>query len=109
MALNFRLTRRDFQALNGGPQVKFSEAVSFSVSCETQAEIDALWDTLVAGGSPGRCGWLKDRYGLSWQVVPATLGQLMTHSDPAVMARVMAAFMGMHKFDIAALEAAAAS
>ena len=82
IALNFRLAGRDFQAINGNSQFQFSEAVSFSVPCDTQAEIDALWDRLVEGGTPMRCGWLKDRYGLAWQVVPATLGRLMTQIRP---------------------------
>jgi predicted 3-demethylubiquinone-9 3-methyltransferase (glyoxalase superfamily) len=103
----FTLDGQRFQALNGGPHYAFTAAISLSVPCETQAEIDHYWDGLTAdGGSPGRCGWLKDRFGVSWQVVPAMLGRIMGGGDVAASARVMKAFMAMGKFDIAALEAA---
>jgi predicted 3-demethylubiquinone-9 3-methyltransferase (glyoxalase superfamily) len=93
-------------ALNGGPQFKFTEAISLFVSCETQAEVDDLWARLGSGGEPQRCGWLKDRFGLSWQVVPTTLMELMGDPDPARAGRVMQAMLQMDKIDIAALRRA---
>jgi predicted 3-demethylubiquinone-9 3-methyltransferase (glyoxalase superfamily) len=105
LVVAFRLAGVDYLALNGGPQFQFSEAVSLSVDCQSQEEIDELWDKLSAGGSPGPCGWLKDRYGLSWQIVPAVLPKLLT--DPGKAQRVMGALMGMTKLDIRALQAAA--
>lgn len=108
LMVEFTLDGQRFQALNGGPQFGFTEAISLSVSCAGQTEVDHYWDGLTAGGgSPGRCGWLKDRFGVSWQVVPDALGRLMASVDAAASARVMAAFMAMDKFDIATLEAAA--
>jgi len=105
----FQLAGSTFMGLNGGPMYKFSEAISFFVSCETQAEIDSLWDQLLAGGgTPTQCGWLKDRFGLSWQVVPSALGELLGGSDPARSQRVMQAMMKMVKFDIQGLKDAAA-
>lgn len=99
---------RKFQALNGGPHDKFNDAVSFSVSCEDQAEVDRIWAALTAnGGRPVQCGWLKDRFGVSWQIVPKRFFQLMSEGDPARSKRVMQAMMTMVKLDVAALEAAA--
>jgi predicted 3-demethylubiquinone-9 3-methyltransferase (glyoxalase superfamily) len=107
MTVEFELDGQTFTGLNGGPVFKFNEAISFQVNCDTQQEIDHYWDKLSAGGDPKarQCGWLKDRYGVSWQVVPAVLAQLLT--DPAKAGRVMTALMGMTKLDIAALRAAA--
>jgi predicted 3-demethylubiquinone-9 3-methyltransferase (glyoxalase superfamily) len=107
LVVEFRLTGVEFLALNGGPYFKFNEAISLSVECRSQQELDELWEKLSAGGSPGRCGWLKDRYGLSWQIVPAVLPKLLAAADPGRAQRVMAALMGMTKLDIQALEAAA--
>ena len=104
LVVEFRLAGVRFLALNGGPQFQFNEAISLSVDCRTQTEIDELWEKLSAGG-PGQCGWLKDRYGVSWQVVPSVLPKLL--ADPAKAGRVMQALMGMTKLDIAALQAAA--
>jgi predicted 3-demethylubiquinone-9 3-methyltransferase (glyoxalase superfamily) len=107
LVVEFRLAGVRFLGLNGGPMFKFTEAISLSVDCHSQAEIDRLWAALTAdGGAPSQCGWLKDRYGLSWQIVPAVLPQLL--ADPTKAGRVMGAMMGMVKLDIAALEAAAA-
>jgi predicted 3-demethylubiquinone-9 3-methyltransferase (glyoxalase superfamily) len=107
MVVAFRLAGVEFLALNGGPHFRFNEAVSFSIDCRSQAEVDELWEKLSAGGSPGRCGWLKDRYGLSWQVVPDVLPQLLADADPAKAARVTEAMMGMTKLDVRALQVAA--
>jgi predicted 3-demethylubiquinone-9 3-methyltransferase (glyoxalase superfamily) len=107
MTAQFQLDGQDFVALNGGPMHKFNEAVSFVVNCETQAEVDRFWDQLTAGGGqPGPCGWLKDRYGLSWQVVPTILPKLLSGSDPAKSGRAMAAMMKMSKLDGDALKRA---
>jgi predicted 3-demethylubiquinone-9 3-methyltransferase (glyoxalase superfamily) len=108
MAVSFTLDGVDFTALNGGPNFKFTEAISMVVNCEDQAEIDYFWDKLSAGGTESQCGWLKDKYGLSWQVVPTALFRLLSQSDPAKSARVMNALLQMVKLDIAALEKAAA-
>ena len=105
MTASFRLDGQDFIALNGGPMFKFTEAVSFVVNCETQQEIDEYWQKLSEGGKQDQCGWLKDRYGLSWQIVPRILPQLMK-KDPATSNRVMAALMQMKKLDIARLQEA---
>jgi predicted 3-demethylubiquinone-9 3-methyltransferase (glyoxalase superfamily) len=108
MTAEFTLDRVDFVALNGGPQFKFTEAISFSVNCETQDEIDYFWEKLSAdGGSTGRCGWLKDKFGLSWQVNPVFLGDMLADPDAGKANRVMKAMMEMDKIDIAALEKAA--
>jgi predicted 3-demethylubiquinone-9 3-methyltransferase (glyoxalase superfamily) len=105
----FELDGRAFTALNGGPMYQFTEAVSFQISCDDQAEVDRYWDALSEGGKPGPCGWLKDRFGLSWQVAPKVLPQLLSGGgDPARSKRVFGAMMKMGKLDIAALEAAAA-
>ncbi|HXS56399.1 MAG TPA: VOC family protein [Hanamia sp.] len=103
MVCTFELNGKKFMGLNGGPQFNFNEAVSFVVDCETQEEIDHYWNSLISdGGSEGRCGWLKDKFGVSWQIVPAILSKLM--SDPARSQKVIEAFMKMTKFDIKALE-----
>ncbi|UZE46665.1 VOC family protein [Rhodopseudomonas sp. P2A-2r] len=103
----FELEGQRFHALNGGPQYKFTEAVSFFVSVETQAQVDYFWTRLTAdGGEEGRCGWLKDRFGLSWQVIPAALGTMLGHPDRAKADRAMQAMLSMRKLVIADLEAA---
>jgi predicted 3-demethylubiquinone-9 3-methyltransferase (glyoxalase superfamily) len=102
MVVNWELNGSKFMGLNGGPQFKFNEAVSFVVNCDTQEEIDYYWSKLTAGGQESMCGWLKDRFGLSWQIVPSILGELM--SDPARSQKVMNAFMKMKKFDIEGLK-----
>jgi predicted 3-demethylubiquinone-9 3-methyltransferase (glyoxalase superfamily) len=107
MVIAFELDGVKFTALNGGPVFKLTEAFSLQVDCQDQAEIDRLWERLTAdGGEPSRCGWLKDRFGLSWQIVPANLGQLIGGDDPAKASRAVQAMMQMGKLDIAALEAA---
>ena len=107
MTVEFTLDGVEFIALNGGPQFKFTEAISFAVNCETQEEIDYFWEKLSAdGGSTGPCGWLKDKFGLSWQVNPRVLGEMLADKDKAKAARVMKAMMEMDKFDIAALKRA---
>ena len=107
LMVEFELSGVAYQALNGGPVFQLSEACSLSVACDTQAEIDRLWSTLIAGGGEeSQCGWLKDRFGLSWQIVPSGLGTMMTDPDPERVGRVAAAFMAMKKFDLAVLEAA---
>ncbi|WP_342586289.1 VOC family protein [Methylobrevis pamukkalensis] len=107
MLVAFRLAGQEFLALNGGPMFTFSEAISFVVHCEDQAEIDRVWDRLTEdGGQPVQCGWLKDRFGLSWQVVPADIAAFYPPEDPDAAARVMQAVMGMVKLDIAAMTAA---
>jgi predicted 3-demethylubiquinone-9 3-methyltransferase (glyoxalase superfamily) len=107
MLVEFTLAGRSFQALNGGPEFPFTEAISLSVSCADQAEVDFFWDALTAGGgSPGPCGWLKDRFGVSWQIVPEALLRLHKTGDAAAMARMMAAMMKMQRLDVAALERA---
>jgi predicted 3-demethylubiquinone-9 3-methyltransferase (glyoxalase superfamily) len=108
MTVEFTLDGVEFVALNGGPQFKFTEAVSFNVNCENQKEIDYFWERLSAdGGETGPCGWLKDKFGLSWQVSPRLLGEMMADKDKAKAERVMSAMMEMDKIDIAALERAA--
>lgn len=106
MTVAFELEGTTFTALNGGPLFTFSEAISLQVLCDTQAEIDRLWGALCEGGTPSRCGWLKDRFGLAWQVVPAALPTMMSDADPAVIARVTRAFMPMTKLDLATIERA---
>lgn len=98
MVVHFELSGKKFMGLNGGPKFKFNEAVSFVVNCETQEEIDHYWTKLTEGGEESMCGWLKDKFGVSWQIVPTILGTLMT--DPEKAPRVMHAFMQMKKFDI---------
>jgi predicted 3-demethylubiquinone-9 3-methyltransferase (glyoxalase superfamily) len=107
MTVEFELEGQTFTALNGGPVFKFNEAISLQIACETQQEIDRFWDKLTAdGGSEGPCGWLKDRFGLSWQVTPTVLPQMLMDPDPAKAGRVTKAFLQMKKFDIAALKRA---
>ena len=106
MTVRFALDGQEFLGLNGGPVVHFNEAVSFVVKCDSQKELDKYWEALTAGGAEVQCGWLKDRYGLSWQIVPAVLDKLMDDKDPAGRDRVMAALLQMKKLDIAALERA---
>jgi predicted 3-demethylubiquinone-9 3-methyltransferase (glyoxalase superfamily) len=106
MTVSFEINGQQFTAINGGPQFTFSEAISFVVSCETQAEIDALWGKLSAGGKESRCGWLKDQYGLSWQLVPTVLPELLGDKDGARAQRAMQAMLKMGKLDIAALKRA---
>ena len=107
LVVEFLLAGVEFLALNGGPHFRFNEAVSLSVDCGSQEELDELWEKLSAGGSKGPCGWLKDRYGLSWQIVPAVLPKLLADADPGRARRVLGALMGMTKLDVRALEAAA--
>ena len=106
MTVAFELDGEKFIALNGGPHYKFTPAVSFVVSCETQAEVDHYWDRLSEGGEPNRCGWLTDKYGLSWQIVPTILPELMQHPDAAKRKRVMEAMLKMRKLDIEGLKQA---
>jgi predicted 3-demethylubiquinone-9 3-methyltransferase (glyoxalase superfamily) len=106
MSATFELRGQQFMALNGGPGFPFTEAISFFVPCETQEEVDDLWEKLTAGGEESRCGWLKDRYGLSWQIIPNALGELLNDPDPVKSQRVMQAMLQMGKIDIAGLRAA---
>jgi predicted 3-demethylubiquinone-9 3-methyltransferase (glyoxalase superfamily) len=106
MTVSFELDGQKFVALNGGPHFTFSEAISFQVICETQEEVDHYWATLSEGGEPGPCGWLKDRFGLSWQIDPSALPRLLGDPDPETSQRVMAAMLEMGKIDIAELERA---
>jgi predicted 3-demethylubiquinone-9 3-methyltransferase (glyoxalase superfamily) len=108
MTVEFELEGQDFIALNGGPHFKFTEAISFVVNCKTQAELDYYWEKLTAGGEEVQCGWLKDKFGLSWQVVPTVLGELLSSKDAAESQRVMEAMLKMVKLDIKKLQAAAA-
>ncbi|MGH9002886.1 MAG: VOC family protein, partial [Acidimicrobiia bacterium] len=107
MTVEFVLDGQPYVAINGGPEFNFSEAVSFQITCEDQDEIDYYWDKLTEGGEEGPCGWLKDRYGLSWQVVPAGWEEALSDSDPGRAKRAMEAMFTMKKLDIAALRAAA--
>ncbi len=106
MTVTFELDGQEFMALNGGPEFKFSEAISFFVHCETQEEIDRLWERLSEGGEKQVCGWLKDKYGLSWQIVPTILGGMLQDGDPEKANRVMQAVLQMTKLDIKGLQAA---
>ena len=106
MVAKFQLDGQDFMALNGGPHFKFTEAISLLVSCETQEEIDEMWEKLSEGGAKSQCGWLKDKFGLSWQIVPPILGELLQDKDPEKSKRVMAAMMKMTKIEIATLKQA---
>jgi predicted 3-demethylubiquinone-9 3-methyltransferase (glyoxalase superfamily) len=106
MTVEFELDGQRFIALNGGPQFKFTEAISFSVDCKTQREVDGFWDKLAEGGVEGPCGWLKDKYGLSWQINPTVLGEMLTDLDPKKSKRVMEAMLQMKKIDIEGLRQA---
>ena len=106
ISVTFQLDGQQIQALNGGPQFKFTEAISLVVNCETQEEVDELWEKLSAGGEKSRCGWLKDKYGLSWQIIPTILGKLLNDPDPAKAQRVMGAMLQMSKIDIKTLQLA---
>lgn len=107
MTVAFKLDGQDFTALNGGPQFKFNEAISFQVPCETQEEIDYYWSRLTeGGGEEGPCGWLKDRFGVSWQIFPAALSKMLADPDAKKVERVTKAFLQMRKFDVAKLKAA---
>ena len=108
MVVNFRIAGQEFIALNGGPHFKFNESISFSVSCESQAEVDHYWERLSEGGQEVQCGWIEDKFGLSWQVNPTILGKLLADKDAAKARRVMRAMLQMKKIDIAGLERAAA-
>ena len=107
MTVEFQLEGQEFVALNGGPHFKFTEAISFVVSCKTQTEVDRFWKKLSAGGQEMQCGWLKDKYGLSWQIVPTVLGELLSNKDAAKSQRVMEAMLKMVKLDIKKLKQAA--
>jgi predicted 3-demethylubiquinone-9 3-methyltransferase (glyoxalase superfamily) len=107
MTVSFELDGQEFTALNGGPEFRFTEAISFQVSCETQEEVDRYWSALSAGGEEGPCGWLKDRFGLSWQIVPTALPRLLGDPDREKAQRAMAAMLKMRKLDITELERAA--
>ncbi|MFE6697354.1 VOC family protein [Streptomyces sp. NPDC057718] len=103
LTVGFRLAGQDYMGLNGGPQFPFTEAISLSVDCADQAEVDRFWDALSEGGEQGQCGWLKDRFGVSWQIVPNELPRLLADPDPAKAGRAMKAMLGMGKLDIQAL------
>jgi predicted 3-demethylubiquinone-9 3-methyltransferase (glyoxalase superfamily) len=106
MTGSFQLDGQEFIALNGGPMFKFTEAISFFVNCETQEEVDELWEKLSAGGQKSRCGWLKDKFGVSWQIIPTALGQMLQDKDPEKSKRVMQAMLKMDKIDIKTLKQA---
>ena len=107
ITVNFTLAGRSYIALNGGPDFKFTEAVSFSIDCDDQAEVDRYWDALLAdGGEPSVCGWLRDRFGLSWQVIPRQLPEMLNSKDPDAARRAMQAMLKMVKIDVAELERA---
>ena len=106
MVATFQLNGQEFMALNGGPHFKFTEAISLLVNCETQEEVDEFWEKLSEGGEKSRCGWLKDKYGLSWQIVPTVLGEMMQDKDPEKSKRVMEAMLQMDKLDIKTLKQA---
>jgi predicted 3-demethylubiquinone-9 3-methyltransferase (glyoxalase superfamily) len=109
MTVSFELDGQEFVALNGGPEFTFSEAISFQVDCRDQDEVDYFWNRLSEGGDEGPCGWLKDKFGVSWQVVPTRLTELLRDPDPRRSQRVMSAMLGMGKIQVAELEAAAQS
>jgi predicted 3-demethylubiquinone-9 3-methyltransferase (glyoxalase superfamily) len=106
MTATFQLEGQEFHALNGGPEFKFTEAISFLVNCQTQQEVDELWAKLSEGGEEGQCGWLKDKFGLSWQIIPTILGELLGDKDAEKAGRVMQAMLKMQKIDINALKQA---
>ncbi len=103
MSATFELDGQPFMALNAGPQYKFTEAISFFVNCETQEEVDEFWEKLTEGGEEGQCGWLKDKFGLSWQIIPSNLGELLGNPDPEKARRAMEAMLKMKKLDIETL------
>lgn len=109
MTVLFKLEGQEFIALNGGPQFKFTEAISFSVDCKTQEEVDWFWEKLSEGGEEVQCGWLKDKYGLSWQINPTVLGEMLSDPDPAKAKKAMEAMLGMKKIDIVVLKQAVSS
>ena len=106
LTATFELSGQQFMVLNGGPRYKFTEAVSLFVKCETQDEVDEYWNKLLEGGTPQQCGWLKDKFGLSWQIIPNALGELLSDKDPAKANRVMQAMLKMTKIDVAQLKEA---
>lgn len=106
MTVEFTLDGVEYIALNGGPHFKFNEAISLSIDCQSQEEVDRLWDKLTEGGEPGPCGWLKDRFGLSWQVVPSALPRMLSDPDPERANRVMSCMLQMSKIEIAELQKA---
>jgi predicted 3-demethylubiquinone-9 3-methyltransferase (glyoxalase superfamily) len=106
MATTFQLDGQDFYALNGGPHFTFTPAISLFVNCETQEEVDEYWEKLAEGGRIDQCGWLQDKYGLSWQIIPTVLGKMLGDKDPVKAGRVMQAMLQMRKIDVAALQAA---
>ena len=108
MSATFQLEGQEFYALNGGPHFTFSPAISFFVSCKTQEEVDELWEKLSAGGEKGRCGWLKDKYGVSWQIIPSVLGEMLQDKDAEKSRKVMKAMLQMDKIDIKGLKQAVA-
>jgi predicted 3-demethylubiquinone-9 3-methyltransferase (glyoxalase superfamily) len=109
MTATFQLDGQEIMALNGGPDFKFNEAISFFVTCDTQEEVDSYWNQLSAGGEEVQCGWLKDKFGLSWQIVPTALGELLGDPDPVKAQRVMQAMLQMKKIDVAGLRRAYAA
>jgi predicted 3-demethylubiquinone-9 3-methyltransferase (glyoxalase superfamily) len=106
MSATFQLEGQEFYALNGGPQFSFTPAISFFVNCETQSEVDELWERLSSGGETKQCGWLQDKFGVSWQIIPAVLGKLMGDKDPEKAKRVMQAMLKMNKIEIKGLQEA---
>jgi predicted 3-demethylubiquinone-9 3-methyltransferase (glyoxalase superfamily) len=106
MTVTFELDGQQFYAINGGPAFKFNEAISLFVNCKSQSEVDELWNKLVEGGKPQQCGWLKDKYGVSWQIVPTVLGEMLRDNDPRKAARVMTAMLQMVQIDIETLQRA---
>ena len=106
MSVNFTLAGEEFVALNGGPHFTFSDGISLYVNCESQAEVDELWEKLSAGGEQGSCGWLKDKFGVSWQIIPTALGEMLGDKNPSKAQNVMQAMLQMSKIDIAALKRA---
>ena len=106
MSVTFELDGQEFMGLNAGPKFKFTEAISFFVNCETQEEVDELWEKLSAGGEKSRCGWLKDKFGLSWQIIPSALGKLMNNPDPKKSKAVAQAMLKMNKIEIKGLQQA---
>jgi predicted 3-demethylubiquinone-9 3-methyltransferase (glyoxalase superfamily) len=106
MSATFQLEGQEFHALNGGPEFKFTPAISFFVNCETQQEVDELWEKLSHGGKEERCGWLKDKYGLSWQIIPSALGRMLQDKNPEKSKRVMQAMLQMRKIEVSGLQKA---